>query len=481
MSTWQPPARGFWEGRWRDGARSMTVHDPEDGRVVGEVVDATAEETRAAIGYLVEHWAPVSWPLWQRRESLERAARLLSERAEQLAAVVAAEGCKTIAEARREAARAAETLAVCARSADELEGGTVPFGDTPRGTGFVGWWTREPIGLVAAITPFNDPLNLVAHKLGPALLAGNAVVLKPAQQTPLSGFALAALLLECGVPGSHLAVLAGHEVGPALVADPRVDVVSFTGGPTTADRIAAAGPARKLLMELGGNNAVIACDDADPARVAEAVVDGAFGVAGQNCLSVQRVFVAGAIYEEVLARVVDGAKGLVVGSKQDPTTDVGPMISEAEARRVVTWVSEAVAAGATLHTGGERTGSFVSPAVLTGVPRDARLRQQEVFGPVVVLEPFDDVRSAVAAVNEVDTGLQAGVFTDSIDLALAIASELRVGAVMINESSDVRIDAMPFGGFKRSGIGREGLRSALRELSEPKIVAVRRTDPLGGR
>lgn len=471
---WSPLAGGFWEGRWQDGTRWMTVHDPEDGMPVGRVMDATDAEVERAVGYLVRHWQSTDWPLWQRREALESAAHRLLHLEERFARLIAAEGCKTLVEARREVARAADTLRVSARAASELRGGTVPFDDTVRGAHWVGWYTREPVGVVGAITPFNDPLNLVAHKLGPALVAGNPVILKPAPATPLSAYALVDLLLECGVPGTFLAVVAGADAGRAVVADRRVDVISFTGGPRTADRIAAGGPARKLLMELGGNNAVIACADSDPVEVASAIVDGAFGVAGQNCLSVQRAFIAAERFAEVLALVVEGARSLKVGSKREDSTDVGPLIRESEAVRVREWLDEAVAAGATLHTGGVRTGAFLTPAVLSGVPADASVRLQEVFGPVVSLEPFDRLEDAVASANAVDTGLQAGIFTKDLDVALAVAARLRVGAVMVNESSDFRVDAMPFGGFKRSGIGREGPESVVRELTEPKIVAVRR-------
>lgn len=467
---WQPPAGGFWEGRWQDGERRMSVHDPEDGALVGMVTDATDDEVDRAIAYVATHRRP--WPLWARREALEETAHVLVAAADRFAEIIAAESCKTITEAHREVRRATETLRLSAQAATVLTGRTVPFDNTPRGAGWTGWHTREPVGVVGAITPFNDPLNLVAHKLGPALVAGNAVVLKPAPATPLSALALVDLLLAHGVPGEYLAAVPGTRAGEALVRNPMVDVVSFTGGPRTADRIAAAGPARKLLMELGGNNALIVCADADPDQVATAIVDGAFGVAGQNCLSVQRVFVDAALFDEVLARVVRATEKLVVGSKRDPQTDVGPLVTEAEAARVVQWIDEAVVAGATLHTGGRRTGPFVTPAVLTDVPADARLRKEEVFGPAVLLEPFTEVTAAVRAANSVDTGLQAGVFTRDIHQAMAIAGSLDVGAVLINSSPDFRIDAMPFGGVKRSGIGREGVESTIEALTEPKIVAI---------
>ncbi|MDA3625516.1 aldehyde dehydrogenase family protein [Saccharopolyspora sp. WRP15-2] len=474
---WTPPAGGFWAGSWQDGDRRMPVRDPEDGSTVGSVVDTTDAEVDRAVAHLAEHWRPGCWPLWQRRRALESTADELSRSVDRFTAIIAAEGCKTVSEARAEVSRAVETLELAAHAAASLSGRTVPFDNTPRGLGWTGWHTREPLGIVAAITPFNDPLNLVAHKLGPALVADNAVVLKPAEQTPLSALALVELLLRNGVPGDRIAAVPGRTSGQALVRHPRIDVVSFTGGPRTADRIAQAGPARKLLMELGGNNALIVCSDADPDRVATAVVDGAFGVAGQNCLSVQRVLVHASRYRAVLERVVSAARDLVVGSKRDPATDVGPMIDADAAERVVRWIDEAVTGGATLHTGGQRRGTFVRPAVLTGAPSDARVRTDEVFGPVVLLDPFTDTTAAIDAANAVNTGLQAGVFTQDIDRAMTIANALTVGAVLINSTSDFRIDAMPFGGFKRSGIGREGVESAVQQLTEPKIIAINTGTP----
>ncbi|TDE88554.1 aldehyde dehydrogenase family protein [Occultella glacieicola] len=474
---WTPPGGAFWAGVWQPVGRPLEVRDPEDGALVGVVTDSTAADVAVAVDHLAARWDRVAWPLWARRAALEETATRLTDLTETFVNLISTEGCKTIAEARTEVARAVETLHTSARATAELEGATVPFQDTRRGAGWTGWYSREPVGLVAAITPFNDPLNLVAHKLGPALIAGNGVILKPAQSTPLTALALVQILVESGVPGERLAVLAGHQAGPALVADPRIDVVSFTGGPATADRIAAGGRARRLLMELGGNNALIACADADPARVADAIVGGAFGTAGQSCLSVQRAFVADAIFPEVLERVVSGARRVVAGSKRDPHSDIGPLITTAEAVRVQAWVVEAVAGGAVVRTGGTRSGAFVTPTVLTDVPVDARIRREEVFGPIVMLEPFDTLADAIDSANAVDTGLQAGVFTRDIDTALTVARRLRVGAVMINESSDFRIDAMPFGGFKRSGIGREGIAEMIRELTEPKIVAIRAPAP----
>jgi glyceraldehyde-3-phosphate dehydrogenase (NADP+) len=475
--TWQPPAGALWSGRWVDGASSMPVHDPEDGSLLGHVTDASpAEVDEAVTGVAAAVASGESWPAWRRREVLDAASQLVLKQRESLTQVISREGCKTVQEAGREVARAAETLRLSAQQAGCLTGETLPFSDTPRGHDRLGWYTREPVGVVAAITPFNDPLNLVAHKMGPALAGGNGIVLKPAEATPLTALAFARILLDAGVPADRFAIVpgTGSGAGRALVGHPLVDLVSFTGGYRTGNEVARTAGAKKTLMELGGNNAVLVLADADRELAAQAVVDGAFGVAGQNCLSVQRVFVDARIAARFTQDVVKATEALTVGGKADPRTDIGPLINEREARRVEEWVREALDHGAELLAGGRREGAFHWPTVLTGVPTDARVMTDEVFGPVLTIEPFDTVDEAVARANDTHYGLQAGVFTTGLDTALTIAERLRVGAVMVNDSSDFRIDAMPFGGPRRSGVGREGVRYAVEAMTEPKVIAVRR-------
>jgi acyl-CoA reductase-like NAD-dependent aldehyde dehydrogenase len=453
-----------------DGASRPCRLPPGDGFIAGRQV------AEAVAGVAAAFATGSPWRAWQRREALGQAATLVLQRADQLTELISAESSKTVREARAEVHRCAETLRLSAAEAAHLGGQTLPFDDTPRGTGRFGWSTREPVGVVAAITPFNDPLNLIAHKLGPALVAGNGVVLKPAEATPLTALALVEVLLDAGVPADRVAAVPGRgaEAGRALVSNPLVDLISFTGGFRTGDEIARTAGATRLLMELGGNCPVIVCADASRRDTAEAVVAGAFGVAGQNCLSVQRVYVHASRAEEFTAEVVARTRALVVGSKADPGTDVGPLINEGEATRVERWVDEARHHGATVHTGGRRDCAYYLPTVLTDVPPDIRVMTEEVFGPVVSIEPFEDIDHAVRRANDTAYGLQAGVFTRDIDAALDIAARLRVGAVMINDTSDFRIDAMPFGGPKRSGIGREGVRCAIEAMTEPKVVAVRR-------
>jgi acyl-CoA reductase-like NAD-dependent aldehyde dehydrogenase len=279
--------------------------------------------------------------------------------------------------------------------------------------------------------------------------------------------------VAAGVPPGRVAVVCGSaHTGQSLVTDERVAVVSFTGGPSTAAKITAAAGPRKMLMELGGNNPTIVCHDADLSEAADAVVAGAFGVAGQNCLSVQRVYVASAVYADFLSRTIDATRRLKVGSKLDPETDIGPLIDEPAARRVEDWVDSAAAGGAVIQTGGSRTGTFYQPTVLTEVAEGARVLTDEIFGPVVTILPFEDLADAVAAANSGDYALQAGVFTRSVQTAFTISGQLLTGAVVVNGTSDLRIDAMPFGGFKGSGIGREGVQFTVEAMTEPKNTII---------
>ena len=408
------PGGAFFEGQWQTAELTLEVRDPEDGVLLGRVCTSTSQDVERAIAHIDRHLQADEWPLRARRQALEKAVLLLGEQAERFANIIASESSKTITEAEREVKRCIETLRLSAAASEELAGETLGFEDSMAGAGKIGWYSRQPVGIVAAITPFNDPLNLVAHKLGPALIGGNGVVLKPSTRTPLTGLAFVRLLLDAGVPSGRIAaIVSGPGVSEAVVTDPRVDLISFTGGPATAERIAAAAGAKKILSELGGNNATIVCSDADAKAAAKAIVAGAFGVAGQNCLSVQRVYVHTSLFDEVLDLVTAGTKALRIGPKLDRGTDVGPLISEAEARRVEEWVEEAKAAGATVHAGGKRHNAYYEPTVLADVPSDAKVIAEEVFGPVVSILPFIEVRDAVFAANNTEYGLQAGIFTQS--------------------------------------------------------------------
>jgi len=466
-----PPGGAFIAGQWQTTDLPVPVRDPENGEHVGWVARSSRVDVDRAVTAL-RHGLGREWPLYRRRAALTEASLLLAAQAERFASLISAEGCKTIVEAEREVARAVETLRLSGECAHALAGETLPLDNTERGAGRIGWFVRAPIGIVAAITPFNDPLNLVAHKLGPALLAGNGVILKPHEATPLTALAFAEVLTAAGVPRDRLAVVCGEaETGGHVVAHPQVDAISFTGGPRTAARISAMAGPRRLLMELGGSNPTLVCADADPTAAAAAIVDGAFGVAGQNCLSVQRVYVARELFDLVSAAVVAKTRALVVGDKRSRRTQVGPMINEREARRVEEWVADAVTRGAQVLAGGTRNGSFHAPTVLTNVADGSRIAVEEVFGPVVCLFAYDTVEEAIHRANSTHA-LHAGVFTRDLDSALRIGRQLVAGAVIVNDTSDYRIDAMPFGGFGRSGIGREGIKHAIEAMTESKSYII---------
>ncbi len=336
----------------------------------------------------------------------------------------------------------------------------------------MGYFVREPIGIIGAITPFNDPLNLVAHKVGPALAAGNAIIVKPDSKTPLSALKLAEAIHEAGVPPGVLQVLPGpgYEIGDILVTDPRVRMISFTGGLNVGTEIAHKTGLKKIGMELGSNSPVIVMPDADLKLAIEANISGAFWAAGQNCLHVQRLLAHDDIYDEFSARFVAAAEAYNVGDKLDEKTDMGPLINETEAVRVEQMVNEALKQGATLLTGGERSGAFYAPTVLADLPETCTLAREEIYGPVTILYRFNSLNEAIHRANDVNYGLQAGIFTQNLNTAFEASKRLHCGGVMVNDSTDYRIDAMPFGGVKGSGLGREGIRFALEEMTEPKVV-----------
>ena len=467
------PGGALIDGIWQTEDLLLPVTDPEDGRLLAHVADSSPADVAVAVAGVHKSLSTDDWPLWARSECLHQAARLLEQDSARFAQLISSEGVKTIGEAEREVGRCVETLRLSAEAGAFLTGETIPFAASRNGRNRVGWFTREPVGVVAALTSFNDPLNLVAHKVGPALIAGNGVVLKPSDHTPLTALAFVELLLSAGVPQRRIAVVCGRaQAGQSLVTDERVALVSFTGGPETAAKITAAAGPRKMLMELGGNNPTIICPDAVLSDAVDGVVDGAFGVAGQNCLSVQRVYVHSSLYAEFLREAVDKTNRLTVGSKHRRDTDIGPLVNEAAAQRVEEWVGKAVADGAVVHTGGARRGAFYEPTILTDVTDGSAVLTNEIFGPVVTITPFEDVAGAVAAANGSDYALQAGVFTQSVETAFAVSAQLVAGAVVVNGTSDLRVDSMPFGGFKSSGIGREGVQFAVEAMTEPKNTII---------
>ncbi|MFO2463431.1 aldehyde dehydrogenase family protein [Pseudomonas sp. 15FMM2] len=454
--------------------RQIDVFSPFDGRLVGSVpcLDASAVPAlleRARIGVLES----AALPRHLRASILEEAARRVALESEAFARLIVAEAGKTLRQAEKEVKRCINTLKLSAEEARRNAGEVIPFDAYEGSESRQGWFTREPLGLIVAITPYNDPLNLVAHKLGPAIAGGNALILKPSELAPLSALKLVECLLQAGLPPNVVTpATGGVELGRALVAIREVRMISFTGGFATGEAIAHSAGLKKLAMDLGGNAPVLVLEDCDLESTVESCVSGAFWAAGQNCIGTQRILVQRSLYEDFRDRFVCQARALVVGDPDLRATDVGPMISEQAARNTEHWVNEALGEGATLLCGNHRQGASYAPTVLEDVRHSSKVWQQEVFAPVVILEPFDHLDDAVALANATEYSLHAGLFTQDIAKALKLARQIEAGGVMINDSSDYRFDAMPFGGFKYGSLGREGVRFAYEDMTQPKVVCI---------
>ena len=449
----------------------IDVYDPGNGEWIGSVASASREDVEQVLATASEAIDTArSMPTHLRVSVLRQVAEQLLERHEEFAQLIAKEGVKTIREARKEVTRCVETLRVSAEEARRLGGETIAFDQMPGSENRFGYFKRLPVGVVLAITPYNDPLNLVAHKIGPAIAAGNAVILKPHSATPLSARKLVELFDATELPTGVLQLVTGSGaiIGDQMVSDPRVRMVSFTGGPLVGLRILPLAGLKKISMELGSNCPTIVMGDADMELALEATVSGAFWAAGQNCLHVQRIFIQKDHFEDFSKRFVERTRRLKVGDKLDDNTDMGPMINDAAALKVSDFVQDAVALGARILTGGECNGCYYQPTVLDKVSADCRISKEEVFGPVVALYAFGEISEAIDLANNVDYGLQAGVFTRDLATAHEIADALDYGGVMINDSSDYRLDAMPFGGTRGSGLGKEGVAHAIHEMTEAK-------------
>jgi acyl-CoA reductase-like NAD-dependent aldehyde dehydrogenase len=454
----------------------IVVTSPFDGHEVGRVPRCgPTEVTRAvAAARAVARARPL--PQWQRAEILDRAAQGLAERQEQFARTIAEEAAKPLRTARVEAQRAVATFVAAATEARALAGEMVPIEAADVGTGKLAFTLRVPIGVVGAISPFNFPLNLVAHKVAPAIAAGCPVVLKPASQTPLSAVALAALLLgECGLPPGHLNVVTGSgtEVGNALVDADDVAYISFTGSPDVGWSIRERAPRKRVGLELGNNAPVIVEPGADLATVAEKISVAGYSHAGQSCISTQRVFVRAEVADAFLDELVPRVERLRVGDPMDEATDVSALISANDRDRVKSWIEEAVAGGAQVACGGEvRDDGMLAPTVLTDVTPEMKVCAREVFGPVVAVARYDDVDDALREANATRYGLQAAIFTPDLALALRAAHELDFGGVLVNEVPTWRADLMPYGGVRDSGNTREGPRYAIHEMTETRLVVI---------
>ncbi len=459
--------------RWLDKDEKIEVRNPYNDELVDTVPSGDAADVEAAFqaaeqGYRINRNLPVH----QRISILYKAAEIIRSREEDFARTIASEGSKTIKEARKEVSRCIDTITISAEEARRVVGETIPFDSRQGSENRVGYYYRFPIGIIVAITPFNDPLNLVAHKVGPAIAGGNSVVLKPATVTPLSALKLGEALIEAGLPWKILNVVTGRasKIGDALVTDSRARMISFTGGTEAGLDITKKAGLKKIGMELGSNSPVIVMDDADLPQAAELSVSGAFWAVGQNCIGVQRIYIHQDVYDEFEKMFVERTKKMKVGFQLDEDTDMGPMITEDEAARVEEWVKEAVESGGVLLTGGKRKGTHFEPTVFKNMPDSAKLNCEEVFGPVVNLYRVSSLDEALELANSVKYGLHGAIFTRSLENAFKAIRELDVGGVMVNDSTDYRIDMMPFGGVKWSGLGREGIKFALLEMTEPKLV-----------
>jgi acyl-CoA reductase-like NAD-dependent aldehyde dehydrogenase len=464
------------DGEWVETGEWHEVRSPYSGDVVGRVARAGASETQRAVDAAARAMSE-PLPAYARAEILARTADLVAERQEEIARTICDEAGKPIKTARVEAERAVSTFQAAAAEARTLAGDVVPMDASPAGVGKVAYTARVPIGVVGAISPFNFPFNLVAHKVAPALAAGCAVVLKPASQTPLSALLLAELEAEAGLPPGWLNVLVGRasEIGDVLVADERVRLISFTGSAEVGWKLRERAARKKVLLELGNATPVIVEADADVGDAAAKTAANAFAFAGQSCISVQRIYVARSAHDEFLAGFLPRVETLQVGDPADDATDVGPVIDEDAKERILDWIEEAKAQGAAVLAGGEpNEEGLLRPTVLGDVTPEMKVSCLEVFGPLCTVSPYDSLEEAFELANGTEYGLQAGIFTGSVKTAMAAGSALEFGGVLVNEAPTFRADQMPYGGVKASGNTKEGPRYSVREMTEERLVVIAR-------
>ncbi|HZT95986.1 MAG TPA: aldehyde dehydrogenase family protein [Chloroflexota bacterium] len=453
----------------------VDVRSPYDDAVVGRTYEAAGEDVEAAVCSVDRGFETMrTLPSYRRAEILQGIAGRIQEQREDLARTMALESGKPIRDARLEVDRAVLTMTTAAGESVRLYGDTIPLDVLPSARGRVGITRRFPLGPVLAITPFNFPLNLVCHKLGPAIAAGDSMLIKPAPKTPLSALALAQIAYDSGLPPEGLSViLSSNADAQKLVADERFKALSFTGSDIVGWRLKSLAGKKRVILELGGNAGVIADDSADVELAAQRVAAGGFGYAGQSCISVQRTYVHKAVFGEFADRLASLAGRLKLGNPLDEDTELGPMINPEATERIESWINEAMTQGAEVLAGGHARGSIFEPTVLSGAPPTARVCGDEAFAPVISLFPFSDFSEALDSVNNSRFGLQAGIFTRRLDHAMAAFERLDVGGVVVNDVPTFRVDPMPYGGVKDSGLGREGLRYAIEELTELKLLVLR--------
>lgn len=464
------------DGQWVDAGPLMEVKNKYDGKGIGTVPTARKEDVDAAIDS-AERAEDVmaDMPAYKRAEILLKTAALLRERSDDLAKTIAAEAGKALKFARAEVERAISTFTIAAEEAKRLHGETIPLDAVPAGEGYFGFWIRRPVGVIAAISPFNFPLNLVAHKVAPALASGNTLVLKPASTTPLAAVKLCQILMEAGLPAGaiNLVVGSGGTVGEWLVTDPRVDKITFTGSPDVGRHILSVAGIKKVTLELGNTSPVVVAPDADLDFVAKRCAVGAYYNSGQVCISVQRIYSEKNVYEPFSEKFVKATQAMVVGDPLDERVDVGPMIDSKEVDRIEQWITEAQTSGAKVLTGGRREGTVYYPTVLADVQDEMKVVAEEVFAPVASIISSDDFESALKQANDTKFGLQVGVFTNDVNRVFKAVKRLNFGGVIVNDTPNFRADHMPYGGNRQSGLGREGVRFAMEDMTNIQMVAIR--------
>lgn len=467
----------YMGGEWVSRAKSVPVSNPYTLKPFDTVPSAGLEDVDLAIKSAVRGAAAMrKLSAYERYEILTKAVALIKARAEDLAKTITSEEGKIIAEARTEVSRCVQTFTWSAEEAKRLYGETIPLDASPGNATKFGFTVRVPVGVVVAISPFNFPLNLVAHKVGPALAAGNAVIIKPASDTPLSALKLTEILLEAGIPPEGVQCITGPGgmIGDALVSHPDVRKVTFTGSREVGERICKTAGLKKITMELGSNSPLIVLPDADLKKVAEATVASGYSNAGQVCISTQRVIVDKKVYSDYLDVLTPLVAGLPTGDPMSDKVKVGPMVRERDAVRVEGWIREAQQGGARVLTGGDRSGAMLRPAILADVRPGMKVSEEELFGPAVTVSPASDIDDAIRMANSTRYGLAAAIFTQDISKALRFALEVDAGNLNINGGTSFRADMMPYGGLKDSGMGKEGPRYAIEEMTELKMVIIHR-------
>ncbi|HWV24049.1 MAG TPA: aldehyde dehydrogenase family protein [Thermomicrobiales bacterium] len=466
----------YLAGYWKENGHKTTITNPYDDSEVGITFMAQPSDLEAALRAAIEVFPKVAkTPTYERAQWLHDLADALTEEQDTVAEILSKEAGKPISDAKTEVARGIFTLVNAAEEAKRIEGEVIPLDLLPSSKGRLGIVRRFPIGPIAGISPFNFPLNLALHKIAPALASGNSIVLKPPTLAPLTMLYFASLIDRVGVPKGTVSILPmTRETGDAMVEDDRFKLLSFTGSPSVGWKMKAKSGRKKVVLELGGNAGVLVDDDADVDFAVSRIRTGAFSYAGQTCISVQRIFVHESRYDEVKTKLVEASRSLKQGDPLDPATELGPMIEKKHAERAQTWVQDAAEAGADILTGGKAHGAFFEPTVIENAPSDSLVCSEEAFAPLVTLFPVKDFAEGIHRLNDSAYGLQAGVFTNNLERAMTAYEEIVAGGVMVNDIPSYRIDHMPYGGVKDSGLGREGLRYSIEDMTELRLMMINR-------